>query len=201
MRQDETKGAARRLRNGAGVMRPRRMRIALGAALSAGSWVAPASTAFAQDEFAGVGDAFDAAELIPSASAALPPILPGQDPGARTRPPEKPAPPAEPAGPADPVVREWFGGDGWTRWTRATGDWGGARNALEEAGISFNGSLVADWGRVLSGGVREGSDFRFLLDLNLAFDLGAIAGLDGGTVFADFQTADETVLSGDSGAF
>jgi len=101
----------------------------------------------------------------------------------------------------DAVVREWFGGDEWTAWTRATGDWGGARTALEEAGVSFNGSFVGDWGRVFSGGVREGSDFRFLLDLNLSFDLGVIAGLEGGSVFADFQTANETVASGDSGAF
>ena len=163
-----------------------------------GGALLPAAVANAQDEIAGVGDAFDAAELIPSANAALPPILPGQDPGARTRPPEKPVPPTDAT---DAVVREWFGGDEWTAWTRATGDWGGARTALEEAGVSFNGSFVGDWGRVFSGGVREGSDFRFLLDLNLSFDLGVIAGLEGGSVFADFQTANETVASGDSGAF
>lgn len=182
---------------GRAASRPREDR-GLAVALLLGGAFLSTQAADAQDGFAGVGDAFDAAELIPSANAALPPILPGQDPGARTRPPEKPVPPTDAP---DVVAREWFGGEDWSAWTRATGDWGGARTALEDAGIAFNGSFIGDWGRVLSGGVREGSDFRFLLDLNLTFDLGVLAGLEGGSVFADFQTGNETVASGDSGAF
>ncbi|MFM1805220.1 MAG: hypothetical protein RL136_2099, partial [Planctomycetota bacterium] len=108
----------------------------------AGASIASASSAVARqsvDEagFAGAGDAFDAAELVPAAASALPPILPGQDPGARGREGDTP--------------REWFGESPWLGWSRATGDWGGSRTALEELGIDFNGSLVSEWSRILEG--------------------------------------------------
>ena len=135
---------------------------------------------------AGVGDAADAAELIPAASAGLPPVLPGQEPGARaSKPGAEPAP--------HEAAREWFGHAAWPSWTRATGDWAGARTQLEAAGIDFHGSLVSEWSDVFSGGSGDASAFRHLLDLNLTFDLAAIAAIDRASVFADFQTADAGV--------
>ena len=135
---------------------------------------------------AGVGDAADAAELIPAAAAGLPPVLPGQEPGARG---------AKGAGVAEdlPAQREWFGHAPWPSWTRATGDWSGARTELERAGIDFRGSLVSEWSDVFSGGTGDASAFRHLLDLNLTFDLAAIASIDRASVFVDFQTADAGV--------
>jgi porin len=158
--------------------------------------LALAASARADDEIAGVGDAFDAAELVPAATAgALPPILPGQEPGARERGAVSPeAPPADGA-------REWFGhSDFWT-WSRLTGDWAGVRSTLESAGVDFNGSLINEWSGVFEGDSAGKSAYRFLLDLNVGFDLGVIAGLEGGTVFADFQTADTGVGGLDHGAF
>lgn len=66
---------------------------------------APCASAQSVDEpaIAGVGDAFDAAELVPAASGALPPVLSGQEQGARSA-----ADPAA-AGSATEGAREWFG--------------------------------------------------------------------------------------------
>ena len=148
---------------------------------------AGATAPIAQDDgtaIAGVGDAADAAELIPSVSAGLPPILPGQEPGARDNGAR-----AEPA----PSAREWFGITPWHAWTRASGDWSGARTDLEASGIAFDGSLVTEWSDVFSGGEGSGSAFRHLLDLNLTFDLEAIAAIERASVFVDFQTGDTGV--------
>ena len=158
--------------------------LAAAIAAPAGAW-APQSVE--DDTVAGVGDSLEAAELVPAAASGLPPILPGQQPGAHGKPsagagPEAATPP-----------REWFGQSPWTSWSRATGDWAGARTALESAGIDFNGSLVSEWSDVFEGGSGSTSAFRHLLDLNVTFDLGVIAGIEGGSVFADFQNADTGV--------
>ncbi len=157
----------------------------------AGASIASASSAVARqsvDEagFAGAGDVFDAAELVPSAASALPPILPGQEPGARGRE-------GTPGAREGDAPREWFGESPWLGWSRATGDWGGSRTALEELGIDFNGSLVSEWSRILEGADAQRSGFRFLFDANLALDLGRLAGLEGAGVFLDFQTANAPV--------
>jgi len=145
-----------------------------------------------QDEgavVAGVGDAADAAELIPAAAAGLPPILPGHEPGARG--PADAA--AATAASSEGSAREWFGHLPWTSWQRSTGDWAGARSALETAGIDFNGSIVSEWSDVFSGGEGDASAFRHLVDLNVAFDLGTLVGLERASVFVDFQTGDTGV--------
>ncbi|MFZ9914096.1 MAG: hypothetical protein ACO3IB_01975, partial [Phycisphaerales bacterium] len=84
--------------------------------------LAAAPTALGQSAddpaIAGVGDAFDAAELIPAASGALPPVLPGQEQGARTRV-------AEPEAPPRGRARAWVGKSPWAAWPRVTGAWGG----------------------------------------------------------------------------
>ncbi|MFM7135275.1 MAG: carbohydrate porin [Planctomycetota bacterium] len=145
------------------------------------------------DPIAGVGDAFDAAELVPAATSGIPPVLPGQEAGAR-------ASGATPAAAAE-SAREWFGHAPIWTWSRFTGDWAGARTPLEESGFEFDGSLTSEWSQVVSGGLAEKSAFRFLLDLNLTVDLGVLAGLEGASAFADFQTADTGVGGRDDGAF
>jgi len=143
---------------------------------------APAHGADDDERLAGVSDAADAAELVPAAAAGLPPVLPGQEPGARDR-----TAPAESAASGS--------------WSNLTGDWAGLRTRLRELGVDLNGSLVTEWSDLLDGGVSEHSAFRFLLDVNATFDLAILAGLEGGSVFADFQTADAPVDGLDTGAF
>lgn len=147
-------------------------------------------------ELAGAGDVADVAELIPSAASGIPPILPGQEAGAHQKP--KPAGDAAATGDAP---REWFGGAPWWEWSTMTGDWAGARTGLSEAGIDFAGSAVTEWSDVFSGGEADRSAFRFLLDLNATFDLGVLAGLEGGSVFIDFQTGDTGVGAQFHGGF
>jgi porin len=165
---------------------------------SAGSVAAPIAQAAGPDDdgvkVTGVTDISDAAELVPAAAAGLPPVLSGQQPGARD-----PAPQTPPS--ASDSAREWFGQKPWSAWTRVTGDWAGARTSLEDAGFKFSGSAVTEWSQVFRGGTGSPSAFRFLVDLNLALDLEKLAGLAGGTVFADFQTANSSGGGVTSGAY
>ena len=126
----------------------------------------------------------------------FPPILPGRDPAGRLRGAEQPV--VEET--VEKSEREWFGKAPWWTWERATGDWAGGRTALERSGIDFNGASVTEWART-SGGIDDRWAFRYLLDLNVGFDLGTLVGLDGGTVFAAFQNANETVGQPWSGAY
>lgn len=78
--------------------------------------------------------------------------LPGHDRGAR----EKSEAPKEEEAPAQSEEpRDWFGHKPYWEWSRATGDWGGARSKLEGMGIDFEGSYTLDWSSVRSGGDRR----------------------------------------------
>ncbi len=140
----------------------------------------------------------DPGSVFPEAMVTTtPPIdLPGHEKGKRTRPPEPAVPPLE-----EPAVSEWFGGDPWSTWSRATGDWAGARTRLEDSGISINGSLILDWSSVLDGGIQQRSATRHLLDVNFTFDLETIFGVQGATVFADFYSQAGPNASNDAGDF
>jgi porin len=147
---------------------------AVGAIASAG--LAGAAPFPRQDAGAGIAsatDSADVAELIPAAASGLPPVLPGQEPGARTRPGVSP----ESEGTAD-----------HHEWERATGDWGGVRTRLEQLGIVIDGSLVTEWSRASDGGTDSGGIFRHLLDINATLDLSRLIGFEGADVFIDFQT-------------
>ena len=79
---------------------------------------------------------------------------------------------------------------------RATGDWFGLRRNLEDAGVMVNARLVADYSKVFQGGASPGGTaFRDLFQLNLTLDAGKLVGLQGGTVFANFQNQ-----AGDNGS-
>lgn len=118
--------------------------------------------------------------------------LPGRGPAPKTKSENALPPPvqsgARPEKTPDP--REWFGSDGkpWLEWSRATGDWGGTRTSMEAAGITFAGSIRADFFSNLSGG-RDTTGFsRMFVDANLTFDLDPLTGgaWKGGSVYADF---------------
>lgn len=92
------------------------------------------------------------------------------------------APATEPAGDVvEPVECPEFG---------LTGDWGGLRADLAEAGVTIELSAILEANRVLDGGVAQITTAHALYDLLLTFDLGRIAGLDGGVLVADAYAID-----------
>lgn len=117
--------------------------------------------------------------------------IPGHGPGPRTRQ-DANLPPAQQntAQPTPtPTPREWFGADGkpWFDWSRATGDWGGARTALENGGLTIAGSFTLDWSSVFSGGAENRAYTRRWLDINATVDFDKLFGWKGGSVYVDFQ--------------
>ena len=72
-----------------------------------------------------------------------------------------------------------------------TGDWGGARTQLEEAGISFNFGTTNVWQRRMKGGpdTRRASAFTNSIDYELSLDLGAMKLIPGGTLYAYAETS------------
>lgn len=80
---------------------------------------------------------------------------------------------------------DWVGGREFFAWNRLTGNWGGARDWLEERGIEPNGGYTLDWSSVWDGGVAERSTASSLVDFNVAFRLDKLADLAGATVFVD----------------
>jgi porin len=136
-------------------------------------------------------------EALTSVETSGPMDLPGAGPAPKTLQ-EAQQPPAEqnlsaPAqGPASPeglTFREGFGPDGkpWTKWGRATGDWGGARTTLEDAGLTISGFFVFNWSSVFSGGVERRAYTRRLLDLSATLDLDKAFGWTGGSAFICFE--------------
>jgi porin len=96
---------------------------------------------------------------------------------------------------------EWVGSDlTWTQWSQMTGDWGGWRSSLSDAGISIEGANVLDWSRVTSGGLRRRATTRSLLDLRLTIDLKALTSVDAGTVAARYYSFLGRSASRDIGA-
>jgi porin len=73
--------------------------------------------------------------------------------------------------------REWIGGEPFTNWTHATGDWNGYRTYLEDLGIEVAGGFTGDFAGALAGGQRRRTSFSTLFDVNAAFDLEKLAGL------------------------
>lgn len=116
---------------------------------------------------------------------------------ARAQDQEPPA--AEPSPSEVGVEREWIGGAPWTDWTRATGDWAGARTWLEEHGVEFGASYTIDWGATWSGGARNRSTVMSMPDVNVAFDLERLFGIPRTIAFFDTYQTEGRGLSGDIG--
>jgi porin len=111
--------------------------------------------------------------------------LPGQEPGDRTRPEAAPEPDAAKAD----EPREWFGGKPYWEWSRAAGDLGGVRTALENWGLTLAGSHTLDLVGAWSGGLDHRSTSARLLDFNATLDLEKVFGLKGGSVYVDTQVS------------
>ncbi|MBL0869158.1 MAG: carbohydrate porin [Phycisphaerales bacterium] len=114
--------------------------------------------------------------------------IPGENLGPRTRAPETPKIDKPEA--IKPEEREWIGGKPFLEWSRLTGDWGGVRTELENAGLTLTASYTLDWAGVWSGGVTRRASTRHMIDVNLDADLEKLAGIKGGRVFAWFQSVD-----------
>ena len=97
--------------------------------------------------------------------------------------------------------REWVGGLPWTEWTRATGDWDGLRTTCEDAGVEFGGGYTLDLTAPWSGDTRRRSTVSTLFDVNVAFDLEALAGLPRTLVFVDAYQIEGRDPSDDVGDF
>ncbi|MDX2117956.1 MAG: carbohydrate porin [Planctomycetota bacterium] len=144
-------------------------------------------------------------DVDPTQTSAIagPQDLPGIEKGARVRKTEEEKkeeakPQTPPAGEDKP---DWFGGKPFWEWQRVTGDWGGLRTKMENAGFTLSASLTMDWSSVWSGGVNKTAHTRTLWDVNLNVDLEKAVGLTGGKVFFDFQSADGRGGAADAGSF
>lgn len=76
-----------------------------------------------------------------------------------------------------------------------TGDWFGARSALEERGVQLDATLTIDGARTLTGGIDRDWGVHHLFEAGLTLDLERLADLDGAAVFAGFYTNDGDRLS------
>jgi len=71
-----------------------------------------------------------------------------------------------------------------------TDGWWGARQKIADQGITFDITLTVDGSKNLRGGLdTAGSSGRVLFDPSITFDLQRLVGLDGATVYAEFQWA------------
>ena len=85
----------------------------------------------------------------------------------------------------------------WFTWDYATGDWGGARTRLENAGITPSLNFTADLQTNPSGGMSQGSAIATDTYGSLEFDLETIAGIPGLSYFIAGSVAAGLDLSGD----
>ncbi len=99
------------------------------------------------------------------------------------------------------IPSEWFGGDPWWNWSRATGHWGGVRSDLEYAGVNLEASYIVEWGHVIDGGVAAANSNRHLRDINLTLDLDKLWGIPQATLFIDALSTNGDSISNDAGDF
>ncbi len=69
----------------------------------------------------------------------------------------------------------------------ATGDWGGARTNLANAGIALGGSWIMEGFDDLAGGAQRGSVGASTLDANVTVDLQKLTALDGAEIYLDLE--------------
>src|SRR5271165_1300455 len=68
---------------------------------------------------------------------------------------------------------------------RLTGDWGGMRKQLEDAGVAFGATDVSETLSNPSGGIRQLTIYQGLLDVSLNLDLEKLAKWPGATFYID----------------
>src|SRR5437762_13799818 len=68
---------------------------------------------------------------------------------------------------------------------RLTGDWGGARKDLEDAGVSLGTTDVSETLSNPTGGIRQRTIYQGLLDVSVSLDLEKLAKWPGATFYVD----------------
>lgn len=76
---------------------------------------------------------------------------------------------------------------GWLNQKTMTGNWGGGRLRLENAGITFNGGYVGDFADAAAGGVRTGYGMASQFYGNAKLDTDKLFALPGGTITIGFN--------------
>ncbi|MGE9295390.1 MAG: carbohydrate porin [Puniceicoccales bacterium] len=89
-----------------------------------------------------------------------------------------------------------FGGDFFEQ-DGVTGDWLGARNWLDERGISPYATFTGEFLANVDGGIDDGSAWSGLVDFGLNVELAKLTGWEGGTLFANAFYFHGNDLSGD----
>jgi porin len=110
------------------------------------------------------------------------------------------APSAENTPPA-PIPNKYEGDDDWLSWPTMTGDWWGARTALDESGLELDLRLTQFYQIVASGGRNTNAAYGGKLDYVVNLD-GKKAGLwDGFFVTMHAETQFGNSVTADAGAF
>lgn len=102
----------------------------------------------------------------------------------------------QPEGPQSPTFTSNPESGTWP-WQSATltGDWGGARTTLGDAGLSLAVTATTDFTGVVGGAPGTGFLMPYLVDANLSVDFERLKVIDGGRAFIDFQQAGSTRLA------
>jgi len=84
---------------------------------------------------------------------------------------------------ATPVMAESM--EDWLTGDYATGDWGGLRTSLEDAGVTFEGAYTTDIMAVRNGNAGSGDGWAYAgrVDASVEFDMEKLAGASGLTFF------------------
>jgi porin len=76
---------------------------------------------------------------------------------------------------------------GWLSQPTMTGDWNGGRTALKEAGITPYAAVLNEYARLFSGGKRRGGGVAQQYYFGADFDMGKLAGWQGGIIHVKFD--------------
>ncbi|MFK4872923.1 carbohydrate porin [Novosphingobium sp. ZW T3_23] len=99
---------------------------------------------------------------------------------------QPPAAAAQPSVPGPPAERETL-----------TGDWGGLRSDLKQAGVTFRGDYVSETFSAVDGGERRGTTYVQQVRLGADFDMERLAGWKGGIVHVTVNDRRGVGLSSD----
>jgi porin len=87
---------------------------------------------------------------------------------------------------------------GWLNQNTMTGDWGGTRTRLEDAGVNVRAHHTSESGQNPTGGQFAAARYAQQLDFGADLDLDRLAGVAGGQVLVTFTNRDGRSLSADS---
>ena len=88
----------------------------------------------------------------------------------------------------------------WSKGKTATGEWLGARPALEDYGIAFGGSWKSTFYGVVDGGLRQAGSFDEELHFNVKVDFEKLVGITGLSASAAVRWRDGDNVNADVGA-